>query len=57
MKGGPLSRGEGDVVLAWSAPNDAGFDFETFGASRRQPVDFDGLKLVAFHPDGADRKG
>jgi CRISPR-associated protein Cas2 len=42
--------GEGDAVLAWAAPNDAGFDFETFGANRRQPVDFDGLKLVAFHP-------
>ena len=41
---------EGDAVLAWSAPNDAGFDFETFGASRRMPVEFDGLKLVAFSP-------
>lgn len=41
---------EGDAVIAWSAPNDAGFDFETFGASRRMPVDFDGLKLVAFSP-------
>jgi len=43
--------GEGDAVLAWSATNDAGFDFETFGQNRRMPVDFDGLKLVAFRPE------
>ena len=42
--------GDGDAVLAWSTPNDAGFDFETFGMNRRMPVDFDGLKLVAFSP-------
>ena len=42
--------GEGDAVLAWSTPNEAGFDFETFGTNRRMPVDFDGLKLVAFAP-------
>ncbi|MCB1508841.1 MAG: type I-E CRISPR-associated endoribonuclease Cas2 [Hyphomicrobiaceae bacterium] len=41
---------DGDAVMAWSAPNDAGFDFETFGTGRRRPVDFDGLKLVAFDP-------
>lgn len=40
----------GDAVLAWSAPTDAGFDFETFGRNRRRPVDFDSLKLVAFDP-------
>lgn len=39
---------EGDAVIAWTAPTDAGFDFETFGENRREPVDFDGLKLVAF---------
>jgi len=42
--------GEGDAVIAWTAPNDAGFDFETYSRSRREPVDFDGLKLVAFLP-------
>jgi CRISPR-associated protein Cas2 len=42
--------GDGDAVFAWAAPTDAGFDFETFGKSRREPVDFDGLKLVAFKP-------
>ena len=44
--------GDGDAVLAWSTQNDIGFDFETFGANRRMPVDFDGLKLVAFTPVG-----
>jgi CRISPR-associated protein Cas2 len=42
--------GEGDAVVAWDAPNDAGFLFETFGVNRRVPVDFDGLQLVAFRP-------
>lgn len=42
---------DGDAVIAWSATNDAGFDFETFGQNRRTPVDFDGLKLVAFSPE------
>lgn len=41
---------DGDAVIAWSAPTDAGFDFETLGQNRRVPVDFDGLKLVAFKP-------
>lgn len=40
--------GEGNAVVAWTAPNDAGFDFETCGSSRRVPVDFDGIRLVAF---------
>jgi CRISPR-associated protein Cas2 len=44
--------GEGDAIIAWSTPNDAGFDFETFGTNRRMPVDFDGLKLVAFSVSG-----
>ena len=42
--------GEGDAVVAWDAPNDAGFTFRTFGANRREAVDFDGLQLVAFRP-------
>lgn len=40
--------GEGNAVIAWNAPNDAGFDFATTGKNRRMPVDFDGFKLVAF---------
>jgi CRISPR-associated endoribonuclease Cas2 subtype I-E len=35
--------GEGDAVVAWDAPTDAGFTFETFGLNRRVAVDFDGL--------------
>lgn len=42
--------GEGDAVMCWSAPTDQGYDFATVGQNRRRPVDFDGLKLVAFAP-------
>lgn len=42
--------GEGDAVMAWAAPRDQGFDFKTTGVNRREPVDLDGLKLVAFRP-------
>lgn len=41
---------EGDAVIAWSAPTDQGFEFQTCGRNRRMPVDFDGLKLVRFAP-------
>lgn len=40
--------GEGDAVMAWAAPKDQGFDFTTTGVNRREPVDLDGFKLVAF---------
>jgi len=42
--------GEGDAVIAWSAPTDQGYRFATCGANRRMPVDFDGLTLVRFSP-------
>jgi len=42
--------GEGNAVIAWASPNDAGFDFETCGTNRRIPVELDGFKLVSFHP-------
>jgi CRISPR-associated protein Cas2 len=45
--------GEGNAVIAWAAPNDAGFEIDTCGQNRRQPVDFDGLRFVAFGPDAA----
>ena len=41
---------DGDAIMAWTAPNDQGFDFVTVGRNRRTPVEFDGLKLVAFKP-------
>lgn len=40
----------GNAVLVWASSTDAGFSFETCGANRREPVDFDGFALVAFHP-------
>ena len=42
--------GEGNAVIAWTAQNDAGFEFDTCGANRRIPVDLDGFRLVSFHP-------
>jgi CRISPR-associated protein Cas2 len=42
--------GEGNAVIAWAAPNDAGFVFETCGKNRRVPVDLDGFRLVSFTP-------
>ena len=45
--------GPGNAVLAWAAPNDAGFDFDTCGENRRIPVILDGLKLCAFRPEEA----
>jgi CRISPR-associated protein Cas2 len=40
----------GNAVIAWTAPNDAGFSFDTIGKSRRIPVDLDGFRLVAMMP-------
>jgi len=42
---------DGNAVMAWRASNEAGFDFVTAGNNRRTPVDWDGVQLVAFHPD------
>lgn len=39
---------DGSAVLAWTAPTDSGFAFETAGPNRREAVDFDGLTLVRF---------
>jgi CRISPR-associated protein Cas2 len=43
-----LMIGEGSAALAWSAPTDSGFAFDTIGTNRREPVDFDGMTLVKF---------
>lgn len=45
--------GDGNAVMAYAIKSDAGFAIETCGANRRVPVDFDGLKLVAFGPEAA----
>lgn len=42
---------DGNVVMAWPANNDSGFDFQTYGKNRRMPIDEDGLRLVKFIPD------
>src|SRR5277367_3935172 len=42
---------EGNAVIAWAAPNDAGFEFDTAGRHRRVPVDLDGFRLVAMMPE------
>lgn len=52
-----LSEGheDGSVVMAWSSNHESGYEFQTLGANRRLPVEFDGLHLVAFHPlEGTD---
>ena len=43
-------REEGSVVMAWASSHESGYEFQTLGQNRRLPVDFDGLRLVAFHP-------
>lgn len=45
--------GSGSAVMAWSSPTDSGFAFECVGPNRREAVDFDGLTLVRFLPEGA----
>lgn len=42
---------EGNAVIAWATDTESGFDFQTFGENRRQPIDFDGLRLVKFIPE------
>ena len=42
--------GDGDAIMVWSAPNEAGYDFDTCGLNRRMPVELDGFKLVRFSP-------
>ncbi|MDT4864523.1 CRISPR-associated endoribonuclease Cas2 [compost metagenome] len=44
---------DGNVVMAWASPSESGYDFQTLGSNRREPVDHDGLRLVAFLPSEA----
>jgi len=41
---------EGNVVMAWAANNESGFDLRTYGANRRIPEELDGMMLVSFLP-------
>lgn len=46
---------DGNVVMAWASNSESGYEFQTLGANRREPIDYDGLRLVAFKPmDSAD---
>lgn len=47
-------REDGNVVMAWASRNESGFEFQTLGANRREPVDHDGLRLVRFKPASPD---
>lgn len=40
----------GNAVMAWGTNTESGFDFQTYGENRREPIDFDGLRLVLFKP-------
>jgi len=44
---------DGDAVIAWSTNTESGFEFQTLGANRRMPIDYDGLRLVQFLPHDA----
>ena len=45
---------DGNVVMAWASRSESGFEFQTLGPSRREPVDHDGLRLVRFLPPTTD---
>lgn len=42
---------DGNAVMMWRTNNEAGFEFETLGANRRMPADWDGVRLVSFLPE------
>lgn len=42
---------DGNVVMAWASLHESGFEFQTYGSNRRQPIDYDGLRLVRFLPE------
>ncbi len=46
--------GDGNAVMAWTTPDEAGFDFRTVGRNRRMPIELDGVKLVSFLPPEID---
>lgn len=41
---------DGNVAMAWASNHESGFDFQTYGSNRREPIDLDGLRLVRFLP-------
>jgi len=45
---------DGNAVMVWRTNNEAGFELLTLGANRRMPADWDGVRLVSFHPEPTD---
>jgi CRISPR-associated protein Cas2 len=43
----------GNAVMVWRSPAEAGYEFVTLGENRRMPADFDGVQLVSFHPENS----
>lgn len=41
---------DGNVVMGWATNTESGFDFVTYGENRREPIDYDGMRLVRFMP-------
>ena len=48
---------EGNAVLMWRSPTEAGFEFLTLGKNRRIQADFDGVQLVKFLPNSVSDNG
>lgn len=42
---------DGNAVMMWATNNESGFEFQTLGPNRRLPADWDGVRLVSFHPE------
>ncbi len=42
---------DGNVVMAWQDNSSSGYDFQTLGENRREPIEYDGLRLVSFSPE------
>ncbi|MGW7352971.1 type I-E CRISPR-associated endoribonuclease Cas2e [Streptomyces sp. NPDC054784] len=45
---------DGNAVLAYPDNNEQGFTLRTTGAQRREPLDFDGLTLIAFQKNSQE---
>ena len=49
-----IGLADGSAVMAWSTNTDSGYDVKTAGKNRREPVDFDGLRLLSFRPQPSE---
>jgi CRISPR-associated protein Cas2 len=49
-----VGLGSGNAVMVWRVATEQGFDLQTAGTNRREPVDWQGLRLVSFHPDHSE---